>query len=94
MIPIRRTLTEMCWPQPPSPLQIDNSTTEGVVNNTIFPQKLNLWIYDFTGYAAAKHKVNSYINGLQAYWNGETTVPNIIHQIIMNSIARHSGTAH
>ena len=35
---IRNILTEMGHPQPPSPLQTDNSTAEGVVNNTVQPK--------------------------------------------------------
>ena len=48
--------------------------------------KLNISIYDFTGYAAEKHKVNSDITGPQVYSTGETTVTKTIHHIIMNAI--------
>jgi hypothetical protein len=34
-IPIRTTLNEMGHPQPPTPVQVDNSTAEGFANNTI-----------------------------------------------------------
>ena len=34
MIPLRNTLTEMGWPQPPSPVQYDDSTATGVTNKT------------------------------------------------------------
>ncbi len=37
MIPYRQILIDMRWPQPKSPIQIDNSTAAGVVNNTIVP---------------------------------------------------------
>ena len=37
--PIRQDLSRMGWPQTPSSLQTDNSTTEGTFNNTIVPQK-------------------------------------------------------
>ena len=40
MVATRQTLQEMKWPQPKSPLQTDNSTAAGVVNNTIIPRKL------------------------------------------------------
>ena len=40
MIPLRQALNEMGWPQPPSPIQTDNSTASGVVNNKIVPRKL------------------------------------------------------
>jgi hypothetical protein len=37
MIPHCQTLIDMGWPQPKSPIQTDNSTATGVVNNTIVP---------------------------------------------------------
>ncbi len=37
MIPHRQTLIDMGWPQPKSPIQIDNSTAAGVTNKTIVP---------------------------------------------------------
>ncbi len=37
MIPHHQTLIDMGWPQPKSPIQMDNSTASGVVNNTIVP---------------------------------------------------------
>ena len=40
MVAMRQTIQEMKWPQPKYPLQKDNSTTAGVVNNTIVPGKL------------------------------------------------------
>ena len=33
MVPLRNALMEMGWPQPPSPVQCDNSTAIGVTNN-------------------------------------------------------------
>ena len=39
MIPHRQTLINMGWPQPKSPIQTDNSTAAGVVNNTIVPRR-------------------------------------------------------
>ena len=35
LVPMRQTLIEMGWPQPTTPIQIDNSKSEGVVNNKI-----------------------------------------------------------
>ena len=40
MVPLRNSLNEMGWPQPPSPIQVDNSTAVGYVNNTITPRRL------------------------------------------------------
>ena len=39
MVPLRQTLIEMGWPQPPSPIQVDNSTAVGVANSTIIPKR-------------------------------------------------------
>ena len=40
MVLQQNTLEEIGWKQPRSPIQIDNSTAAGVVNNTIVPRKL------------------------------------------------------
>ena len=40
MVAMRNTLEEMKWTHPKSPIQTDNSTAAGVVNNTIVPRKL------------------------------------------------------
>ena len=40
MVAMRQTLQEMKWPHPKPPLQIDNSSAAGMVNNTIVPRKL------------------------------------------------------
>ena len=34
-VPIRTTLEEMKWPQPPTPVQVDNSTATGIPNRII-----------------------------------------------------------
>ena len=39
MVAMQQKLQEMKWPQPKSPLQTENSTAAGVVNNTIVPKK-------------------------------------------------------
>ena len=39
VIPLRHLLIEMGHPQPPTPIQTDNSTALGVVNNTIQPKR-------------------------------------------------------
>ncbi len=39
LFPIRQTLMEMGWKQPMNPIQTDNTTAAGVVNNTIIPEK-------------------------------------------------------
>ena len=37
MVPLRQSLLKMGWLQPPSPIQMDNSSAVGVTNNTIVP---------------------------------------------------------
>jgi hypothetical protein len=39
MVPLRQTLIKMGWPQPRTPIQMDNSTTIGITNLTIVPPK-------------------------------------------------------
>ena len=34
-VPIRTTLIEINWPQPPTPIQVENSTAVGIANQTI-----------------------------------------------------------
>ena len=57
--------------------------------------KLNLYIYDFTGYAAKKRKVNSAITCPQVCSTGETKFtkhhPPDYHE---RNLAIHAGTAH
>ena len=43
MVPLRNTLTEMGWKQPPSPLQSDNYTAVGMTNSTLIPKKSRSW---------------------------------------------------
>ena len=40
LVPLRQTLCEMGWPQPPTPVQTDNTTAAGVVNKTLVSNKL------------------------------------------------------
>ena len=43
-VPIRTTLIEMNWPQPPTPIQVDNSTAVVIANQTI-KQKMSKAMY-------------------------------------------------
>ena len=46
---IRNILTEMGHPQPPTPIQTDNSTANGVVNNKVQPKRtkpMDMRFYD------------------------------------------------
>jgi hypothetical protein len=42
MIPNRQTRISMGWPQPKSPIKIDNSTAAGVTNKTIVPRRAKM----------------------------------------------------
>ena len=42
MITLRQTLIKMGWPHPPSPIQTDKTTSAGVVNKSIVPQRIKL----------------------------------------------------
>ena len=43
MVPLRNTLTEIGWPQPKLPIQVDNSRTTGYVNNTIVARRIKFF---------------------------------------------------
>ena len=43
MVPLRHTLTEMGWKQPPSPLQSETSTAVGMTNCTLIPHRSKSW---------------------------------------------------
>jgi hypothetical protein len=47
MIPHWQTLIAMGWPQPKSPIQMDNSTAEGVTNKTIVPRRAKMMDMQF-----------------------------------------------
>jgi hypothetical protein len=47
MIPHRQTLITTGWPQPKSPIQMDNSTAAGVTNKTIVPHRSKMMDMQF-----------------------------------------------
>ena len=53
---LRLTLAELGHPKPPMPIHIDNTTTVGIVNNTIKCQCSWLWKCATSGFLTAKHK--------------------------------------
>jgi hypothetical protein len=87
---LRQTLEDMGWPQPPTPMQTDNSTACGIVNRTIKQQKSRAmdmrfyWIRDRTDQ-----------NQFHIFWApGATILPNITPQRIIvvcaHTICTHS----
>jgi hypothetical protein len=47
MIPQRQTLIAMGWPQPKSPIQMDNSTAAGVTDKTVVPRRSKMMDMQF-----------------------------------------------
>jgi hypothetical protein len=47
MIPHHQILIAMGWPQPKSPIQMDNSTAAGVTNKTIVPRRSKMMDMQF-----------------------------------------------
>ena len=60
-IPQRHLLEEMGHPQPPTPIQIDNTTALGVVTNTIQPKRTKAMDMRFHWLRCRKNKSNSFI---------------------------------
>ena len=48
-VPLRILLEEMGHPQPPTPIQVDNTTALGVVKQTIQPKRMKAMDMRFTG---------------------------------------------
>ena len=65
-IPTRHTLTEMGHPPPPTPIQADNTTALGVVNNTIAPSGQMPWTCVSIGFAIVSRSSNFGIIGCLA----------------------------
>jgi hypothetical protein len=57
-------LTELGHPQPRTPIQMDNLTAEGMINNKYSPSERRQWICASTGCAIVKHRGSlGYIGG-------------------------------
>ena len=72
-VPQRHLLKEMGHPQPPTPIQIDNTTDLGVVKNTIQPKRTKAMDMRFHWLSAEKIKSNSEPTGEQDQQTMETT---------------------
>ena len=55
---IRQTLTEIGWPQRPSPSKAYNNTTLGVIDDDYILNKLKSWSCDYDRFAADLTKNN------------------------------------
>ena len=47
MVPLSQNLIEVGWPQLPSPVQTNNTTAAGVVNNTVVRNKMKTMVARF-----------------------------------------------
>jgi hypothetical protein len=77
MIPHCQTLINMGWPQPKSPIQTDNSTAAGVVNNTIVPCRSKMMDMLFWWLVATHHRISFNTTGMLDPKTGPTTTQNI-----------------
>ena len=81
---MRQTLIDMGWPQPPSPIQTDNSTVTGVVNKNITTKKSSIWTCDCIGYAVVNPHNNYVFTGPLVTTIGLTIAPSTTSQFSMN----------
>ena len=65
VLPMRIILEELDHPQPPTPIQTDNSTTDGIMNKTIKQNKVKQWTTYSTGYKTESNKENLEYSGPQ-----------------------------
>ena len=90
MVPLCNSLDEMGWKQPRSPIQVNNSTAKGYVNNTIIAcqiKSLEMHLYWLKCWESQSQ--------FQIFWDKgshtwQTTIPNIIHPNIPSHIDIHT----
>ena len=77
-VPARRLFKEMGHPQPPTPMQTDNSTALGVVTNiTSSPSKLRQWTCGSIGFGTEKPENSLDFTGAQESPTGQTITRSI-----------------
>jgi hypothetical protein len=73
-VPLRRTLEELGHPQPQTPIQTDNSTAYGVINNKIQPKATKAmdmrfyWLKDRESIEQFKYHWSTGKNNTADYW--------------------------
>ncbi len=87
-VPMRQLLKEMGHKQPKTPIETDNSTAFGVVNNTSNCNVQRPWTWVSTGYTVANHKTNSGTIGDPEPTTKPNTGPSIIAQLTTSKSAR------
>jgi len=83
-IPMRTTLEELGHKQPPTPIQTDNSTASGVVNNKIQPKATKVMDMCYYWLKTGKHKNNFRFTDVLVKLTGPTIGPNTIQAHIMH----------
>ncbi len=81
-VPACHTLEFLGHPQPPTPIQTDNTTVLGIINNNIM-KKLKAMDMSTTGFGTESVRNNSDTAGHRAMKTKETTSPNIMPQFII-----------
>jgi hypothetical protein len=76
MIPHRQTFITMGWPQPKSPIQMDNSTAAGVTHKTIVPCRSKMMDIQFWWLHCRTSQDHFNITGTQVLRTGPTATPN------------------
>ena len=79
---MRQTLIEMGWPQPPTPIQTDNTTAEGVVNNKNFTKTLNYMDLRLHWLHCREEEKKIVSTGTKDSTTGVTITQNNTHQYI------------
>jgi hypothetical protein len=80
MVPLCQTLIEMGWPQPRTPIQMENSTAVGITNLTIVPQKNKSMDFRLWWLHCRESQQQSATTGIRAVTTGQTTIPSTTHQ--------------
>ncbi len=81
---IQQILSKMGHPQPTTPIQTDNLTVEGVINNKIQPKRTKAMdISTFIGYKIVRRKVNSEFTGGREKTTSQIILQNTTHQHII-----------
>ena len=87
-IPAQHTLIEMGHPQPPTPVQTDNTAALGVVNNTISPQwtkAMDMWFHWLRDRIQQLQFWHYWMPGLHNKGNYVTKHRAIIHHMAMQT---------
>ena len=81
---IQTTLEELGYPQPPTPVQVDNTTAVGIANDTVKQRSSKPSTCDFTGFGTGSNRANFIFTGRQANTTLPTILPNITQVHIIN----------